>query len=29
MILKYAYTLDILIHQFDHTEFFDSNLQIL
>ena len=27
-ILKYAYTLDVLIHQFDHTEYFDSTLLI-
>ena len=28
LILKYAYTLDILNHQFDHIEFFDSTLPI-
>ena len=28
LILKYAYTLDVLIHQFDHAEFFDSTLPI-
>ena len=28
LILKYAYMLDVLIYQFDHTEFFDSTLPI-
>ena len=28
LILKYAYMLDILIHQFDHIEFFDGTLPI-
>ena len=28
LILKYAYTIDILIHQFDHIEFFYGTLSV-